>query len=320
MTKEERQALILELLMQHDSILVTDLATHLNVSSVTIRKDLTDLEREKKLYRNHGKAILIDPYIDNRNVSEKEKLYVEEKRLIGMKAANLIAPKDSILIASGTTMHALARSIAPADELTVITASMEVSNILASEKNICIIQLGGILRHSSLSVVGKYAENILADFSCSKLFIGVDGIDLDFGITTTNMMEASLNRVMMQTAQKTIVLADSSKFGRRGFSKIADMEDIDHIITDSKIPAFSIPELKSPQMICGKPSAYCAHSPTIIFICSRRASSDLWSRWMSSTRNSAPLFRSRRRTQLQWRARIVFHEQLPAASGVSDSQ
>lgn len=235
MTKEERQSIILELLIQHNSILVTDLATHLNVSSVTIRKDLTDLEREKKLYRNHGKAILIDPYIDNRNVSEKEKLYVEEKRLIGMKAASLITPKDSILIASGTTMHALARSIVPADELTVITASMEVSNILASEKNIYIIQLGGILRHSSLSVVGKYAENILADFSCSKLFIGVDGIDLDFGITTTNMMEASLNRVMMQTAQKTIVLADSSKFGRRGFSKIADMEDVDHIITDSRI-------------------------------------------------------------------------------------
>lgn len=236
MTKEERQSIILELLIQHNSILVTDLATHLNVSSVTIRKDLTDLEREKKLYRNHGKAILIDPYIDNRNVSEKEKLYVEEKKLIGMKAASLITPKDSILIASGTTMHALARSIVPADELTVITASMEVSNILASEKNIYIIQLGGILRHSSLSVVGKYAENILADFSCSKLFIGVDGIDLDFGITTTNMMEASLNRVMMQTAQKTIVLADSSKFGRRGFSKITDMEDVDHIITDSRIP------------------------------------------------------------------------------------
>ena len=235
MTKEERQSIILELLIQHNSILVTDLATHLNVSSVTIRKDLTDLEREKKLYRNHGKAILIDPYIDNRNVSEKEKLYVEEKRLIGMKAASLIAPKDSILIASGTTMHALARSIVPVDELTVITASMEVSNILASEKNIYIIQLGGILRHSSLSVVGKYAENILADFSCSKLFIGVDGIDLDFGITTTNMMEASLNRVMMQTAQKTIVLADSSKFGRRGFGRICSMERIDCIVTDDGI-------------------------------------------------------------------------------------
>ena len=84
-------------------------------------------------------------------------------------------------------------------------------------------------------MVGKSAESALSDFSCSKLFIGVDGIDLDFGITTTNMMEASLNRVMIQTAQKTIVLADSSKFGRRGFSKIADTKDVDHIITDSHL-------------------------------------------------------------------------------------
>lgn len=236
MTKEERHSIILDLLMQHNSILVTDLAEHLNVSSVTIRKDLTDLEKEKKLYRNHGKAILINPYINDRNVNEKEKFYIEEKRLIGMQAASLITSKDSILIASGTTMHALARCIQTTDKLTVITASLQVAHILSKDKNIDIIQLGGMLRHSSLSVVGKYAEATLSDFSCSKLYIGVDGIDLDFGITTTDMMEASLNRVMMQTAQKTIVLADSSKFGRRGFSKIADMEDIDQIITDSKIP------------------------------------------------------------------------------------
>lgn len=236
MTKEERHSIILDLLMQHNSILVTDLAEHLNVSSVTIRKDLTDLEKEKKLYRNHGKAILINPYINDRNVNEKEKFHIEEKRLIGMQAASLITSKDSILIASGTTMHALARCIQTTDKLTVITASLQVAHILSKDKNIDIIQLGGMLRHSSLSVVGKYAEAALSDFSCSKLYIGVDGIDLDFGITTTDMMEASLNRVMMQTAQKTIVLADSSKFGRQGFSKIADMEDIDQIITDSKIP------------------------------------------------------------------------------------
>ena len=142
---------------------------------------------------------------------------------------------SSILIASGTTGHALARNIHTTDKLTVITASLEVARILANDHNIDIIELGGILRHSSLSVVGKYAESALSDFSCSKLFIGVDGIDLDFGITTTDMMEASLNRVMIQTAQKTIVLADSSKFGRRGFSKIVDTKDVDHIITDSHI-------------------------------------------------------------------------------------
>ena len=235
MTKEERHSLILDMLMQQGSILVTDLADALNVSSVTIRKDLTELERSKRLYRNHGRAILIDPYSENRSVSEKEKYCVEEKRAIGNYAASLITPKDSILIASGTSVHALARCIQTTDKLVVITASLEVANILSKDRNIDIIQLGGILRHSSLSVVGKYAEEALNDFSCSKLFIGVDGIDLDFGMTTTDMMEASLNRVMMQTAQKTIVLADSSKFGRRGFSKIADMEEIDHIITDSHV-------------------------------------------------------------------------------------
>ena len=235
MTKEERQTIIMNLLMHRDSILVSDLAEHLNVSSVTIRKDLSELEHEKKLYRNHGKAILIDPYSENKNVSEKERIRVEEKRLIGSKAAALIKPRDSILIASGTTMHALARNINTSDRLTVITASLEVATILSKDRNIDIIQLGGILRHSSLSVVGKYAEDALADFSCNKLFIGVDGIDLDFGITTTDMMEAALNRKMIQTAQKTIVLADSSKFGRRGFSKIVDMEEVDQIITDSHI-------------------------------------------------------------------------------------
>lgn len=235
MTKEERQAIIMNLLIHRDSILVSDLAEQLNVSSVTIRKDLTELEREKKLYRNHGKAILIDPYSENKNVSEKERLRVEEKRIIGAAAAAIIKSRDSILIASGTTMHALARNIQTSDRLTVITASLEVASILSKEKDIDIIQLGGLLRHSSLSVVGKYAEEALRDFSCNKLFLGVDGIDLDFGITTTDMMEAALNRKMIQAAQKTIVLADSSKFGRRGFSKIADMEEVDQIITDSGI-------------------------------------------------------------------------------------
>ena len=134
-------------------------------------------------------------------------------------------------------MHYFARQIHALEHLTVITASLQVSEILSQDPDIDIIQLGGLLRHSSLSVVSKYAEMMLSNFSCSKLYMGVDGIDLDYGITTTDMMEANLNRVMMQTAQKTIVLADSSKFGRRGFSKIGDMEEVDHIITDSRIPA-----------------------------------------------------------------------------------
>ena len=235
MTKEERHQLILETLIKQESAQVSDLAALLEVSAVTIRKDLTELEGDNKLYRSHGKAILINPYINNRSVNEKEKLATEEKNNIGKRAAELITKDDSIIIASGTTVHALARNIKPINNLTVVSASLQVSEILANNEAIDIIQLGGTLRHSSNSVVGKYAEQILSSFSCSKLFLGVDGIDVDFGLTTTDMREADLNKEMMRTAQKTIVLADSSKFRRRGFSKIANIEDVDVIITDSGI-------------------------------------------------------------------------------------
>lgn len=237
MLKENRHEMIVELLMKQGSVLVSDLVEALNVSSVTIRKDLTELEKLGKLYRSHGKAILINPYINNRSVSDKEKIAPDAKRAIGHEAARLIDRDDSIIIASGSTVHALARSIQPIHRLTVVSASLIVSEILALNENIDIVQLGGMLRHSSLSVVGQYSESILQNFSFSKLYLGVDGIDFDFGITTTDMREAELNRKMMAAAQKTIVLADSSKFGRRGFAKIGNMEEVDVIITDPGISA-----------------------------------------------------------------------------------
>ena len=89
-----------------------------------------------------------------------------------------------------------------------------------------------------------YAEKILEDFSCSKLFLGVDGIDFDFGVTTTHVMEAQLNRKMIAAAQKTIVLADSSKFGKRGFGKICGLEDVEQIITDRGISDHMVETLK----------------------------------------------------------------------------
>lgn len=235
MMKEERQKAILDSLLKSGSVLVSDLAMSLDVSSVTIRKDLTELEKEGKLYRSHGKAILINPFTNNRTVNEKEKLNPEEKQAIGLEAAKLITPDDSVVLASGTTIHAFARNLHPLGRLTVVTASLQAAEALAPLDNVDLIQLGGNVRHTSLSVVGKYSMDILKGFSFSKLFLGVDGIDFDFGISTTDLREAELNRAMMQAAQKTIVLADSSKFGRRGFAKICNIEDVDMIITDARV-------------------------------------------------------------------------------------
>lgn len=243
-TLTERHQYIINKLKKEGSVKVLDLCQELNVSSVTIRKDLKLLEDKSLLYRTHGGGTLSNPYTVDRPVNEKAKIRSGEKSSIGEAASSLIEPNDCILIASGTTVLSLAKNIQPQGNLTVITAALNVALELIHHPDIEVIQLGGILRKSSSSVTGAYAEKILEEFSCSKLFLGVDGIDLEFGLTTTNMMEAQLNKKMIDAAQKTIVLADSSKFGKRGFGKICGLEDIEQVITDSNISEHTVEKLK----------------------------------------------------------------------------
>lgn len=224
---------------------MVDLCEKLNVSSVTIRKDLKLLEDKKLVYRNHGGGTLSNPYTVDKHVNEKEKIKAAEKLRIGQKAASLIEPNDCIIIASGTTVLSLAKILKPQGNLTVITAALNVALELSTNPNIEVIMLGGVLRKNSTSVTGHYAEQILDDFSGSKLFLGVDGIDMDFGLTTTNVLEAQLNRKMIKAAQKTIVLADSTKFGKRGFGKICGLDDIEQVITDDGISSHAKEKLIS---------------------------------------------------------------------------
>jgi DeoR family transcriptional regulator, aga operon transcriptional repressor len=240
----ERHKYILDRLNEKGYVNVVDLCKELDVSGVTIRKDLKLLEDKALLFRSHGGATINNPYINDKPVNEKEKIRREEKNAIAIAAANMIAPNDAIIISSGTTALALSRNLHPKGHLTVITPALNVAIELLRYPEIEVLQLGGIVRNSSSSVTGTYAERILADFSCSKLFLGLDGIDIEFGLTTTNILEAQLNQRMVAAAQKTIVLADSSKFGKRGFGKICDLEEVDEIITDSGISAHIVKALE----------------------------------------------------------------------------
>lgn len=235
MNNVDRHRFIIEQLQERGGVSVLELCETLNVSSVTIRKDLRLLENKRLLYRTHGGATLNNPYTSDRAVSEKEKLQFSEKTAIAKRAAELVAPDDSIIIASGTSVQAMARELKPVGHVTVVTSSLHVALQLMNHDNVEILQLGGVIRKTSGSVAGIYSERVLADFFCSKFFIGVDGIDLDIGLTTTNVLEAELNRNMIRSAQKTIVLADSSKFGKRGFGRICKLHEVDEIITDSGI-------------------------------------------------------------------------------------
>ena len=231
----DRHKLILDKLEDKGFVTVNNLSQEFNVSVVTIRKDLKLLEERNLLYRSHGRAIPANPYITEYHVNIKEKIHPKEKQRIAIAAGQTLVPQDSIIIASGTSVIEFAKHIKPVEGLTVLTASLNTSLILSENPSIDVIQLGGVVRSSSSSVVGSIGEKMLAEFNFTKLFLGVDGIDLDYGLTTTNSNEASLNKEMIKAAQKIIVLADSSKFGRKGFGRICGLEDVDHIITDSGI-------------------------------------------------------------------------------------
>lgn len=240
----ERHKIILEKLHREGFVKVVDIAKELDVTTVTIRKDLKTLEEKGLLFKTHGSASPINPHMADRHVSEKEKLNVAEKERIGAAAAKLIDENDAIIVNSGSTIFAFIDRIRPEGTLTMVTPCVKVTLGMCDMENVNIFQLGGMFHKRSLSVIGNYAGHLLENVSCSKLFLGVDGVDLEWGVTTSNVDEAELNKAMMKAASKTIVLCDSSKFGKRGFGRICGVEAIDIVITDSGIPAATVRSLE----------------------------------------------------------------------------
>ncbi len=231
----ERHKYILDTLSKDGFVKVVDVAKALKVTTVTIRKDLKYLEEKKFLFRTHGSASPINPHAIDLNITEKEKIKKEEKNRIARAAQKLLENDDSIIIGAGSTVFAFAEQIQPVGTLTVVTASLKVSILLNEINNVNVIQLGGTVRKNSVSVIGDYTSRFFDDITCSKLFMGGDGIDSEFGITNSNIEEAQLNKRMINASLKTIILADSSKFGKRGFGRICSLDRVDVIITDSGI-------------------------------------------------------------------------------------
>lgn len=238
----ERHKYILDHLNKYGFVRITDVANELGVTKVTIRKDVKILEAKGLLYKVHGSARSANPHVADTDVHVKGNINREEKERIAMKAVELLNDNDSIIMASGSTIYAFAEAIKREfrSHLSVVTTFLKTSVLLNDVEDINVVQLGGCVHKKSLSAIGSYAEAALSDFSCSKLFFGVDGIDLDHGITTSTIEEAKLTQVMMHSASKIIILADSSKFGQRGFGRICSLEDIDVIVTDDKISEQSI--------------------------------------------------------------------------------
>ena len=233
----ERHKIIKEQLQLNGYVRVQDLAEQLGVTGATIRKDLRILESQNILIRTHGSASPVKPHVMDISVDVKASQNRDKKIIIAQAAQELITPDDAIILASGSSVTAFAEILTPVNMINVVTPSLGIALILNEKENVKVMLLGGEMYKNSLSVRGSYTEAGLVNVSCSKLFIGCDGINLETGITCSNLAEASLTTAMMKSCNQTVVLADSSKFGRRGFGKIGNVEDIDIIVTDSGIPS-----------------------------------------------------------------------------------
>ena len=233
-TRQRRQQ-ILQLLVDHGSVQVAELVDRFGVSSVTIRTDLNHIEAQGLATRNHGGAVLRRTPPREQDIHEKDALNLPLKESIGACAARLVNPGDNIIIDSGSTTMTLARHLRGHREVTVMTNGLNIAWELANAPGVELLLTGGLLRKQSLSLQGSQAEASLNIYSFDTLFLGVDGLDLQFGLTTHHEAEASLNHRMVERARRIVVLTDASKFGRVSLHRIARLDQVHTVITDEGI-------------------------------------------------------------------------------------
>jgi DeoR family transcriptional regulator of aga operon len=243
---EERRRLIAELLDKQERATVEELVERFGVSAVTIRGDLDRLAESGALVRSHGGAL---KRLDQRDapIAVKETLHHGEKVRIAQAAVQLVREHETVILDSGTTTAEVARRLKLLDlkALTVVTNGLNIATELANLPNIRVIVLGGLLRQMSYSTVGPQAEQALRGLYADRLFLGVDGLDLQGGLTTPDLLEAQLNALMIKVSREVVTVADSSKFQRRSLSLIANVTDVHRVITDDKAPPVVVASLRA---------------------------------------------------------------------------
>lgn len=240
---EERCQKILHELTARRVVPVSDLSWMLSVSTRTIRRDLTELERRGLVRRVHGGATLAEMAdFDDPSIEDREVSFVDEKQRIGKAAASLIRRRDCILLDSGTTTLEVARYLPQDYDLTVVTTTLPIANELAQRDDINLVMIGGSYYEAARAFVGPLTEQNLRVISADIAFISCVGIDLTRGLTNTNLFE-STKRVMMEVARKSVVVADRSKFGKRALAIFGVLEDVDAIVTDSGLDETIVAEL-----------------------------------------------------------------------------
>ena len=242
---EDRRQHVLNIINKTGSIKAIDIAKTLDVSELTIRRDLDKLAKKELLKRTHGGAINILSVGHEMKFDVQKEQHIDEKKRIALAASVMIEEEDVILIEAGTTGYQIALNIINKTKLTVITNSCDLAVLLGrANPSYKIIVSGGILNTDTHALVGPIADFALKNTFVDKAFIGISGIDLVKGITAADPIEAQTKKNMISCAKQVIALADHSKIGHIAMNYVAPVSIITTFITDTKADEGFIEKLK----------------------------------------------------------------------------
>src|SRR6476646_2725970 len=240
----ERQKQILSLLARQRRLSVTDIVKQFSISEATARRDLESLTSQGKAQRVHGGVIAVEQAPPELPILERESEQLEEKRRIGQAAASLVAEHESLFLGSGTTVLEVARNLRDHKNLTVITNSLPVLNILAGIQGITVISLGGMLRESELSFIGHLTEQAMIEVHADKVFMGTRGASLEHGFTNDYLQETLTDRAILKSGREVIMVADHTKVNRVSTVLLAPLNSVHTFVTDSRADKKFVQSLK----------------------------------------------------------------------------
>ena len=231
-----RQQQILDLLSTQREVTVAELTERFQVTRMTIRRDMNALEKQGQITRTHGGAILAAPAVASFAFQDRHQSHMPEKLAIAKAAAKLVVPGMTVILDTGTTTLEVAKRIAGISGLRVLTTSLAVASELFGNEKLELIILGGTVSHGSPDLTGLLTEENLKGFRADLAFLGTDGVDAG-GLYTKFQSIASVSKAMIASAQKSILVASHTKFGKPAFVRFAKWKDLDSVIVGGRLTA-----------------------------------------------------------------------------------
>lgn len=236
MFKERRQMMIQEYLDFHQEASVNYLAEKFNISVATVRRDLNEMENKGLIKRTHGGAVTSEELLPSnfRKLLSQINQQRVEKQIIGKYIASLIHPGETVYFGSGTTAYWAAKYVLGIENLTIVTNSLPLANLVAQIESINLIMVGGSLRHKEYTFIGQFAEMTLKGLHFNKVIVGMSGIHPEHGFTSDYPQELMIDRVFYSVSENVIVVADHTKIGHIATYKTAEINSVKSIVTTKK--------------------------------------------------------------------------------------